>query len=158
MQAASYLRGCTLVKGPEHRHVSVASLRGKVLGLYFSAHWCGPCRQFTPRLADFYRRMTAEKPGELEIVFVSTDRSPDEFSSYFAEMPWLAMAWEHRAEAQSLAVKLGLLSIPTLVLIDPATGEVLTKNGRQAVVDDPSGLEFPWRGYTGGACSNCCVQ
>ena len=31
--------------------VSAASLAGKVVGFYCSASWCGPCRSFTPRLA-----------------------------------------------------------------------------------------------------------
>ena len=26
----------------------------KVIGIYFSAHWCPPCRQFTPLLSEFY--------------------------------------------------------------------------------------------------------
>ena len=25
-----------------------------IICFYFSAHWCPPCRQFTPVLADFY--------------------------------------------------------------------------------------------------------
>ena len=24
----------------------------KIYGLYFSAHWCGPCRKFTPKLVE----------------------------------------------------------------------------------------------------------
>ena len=26
----------------------------KIIGYYFSAHWCPPCRNFTPILSDFY--------------------------------------------------------------------------------------------------------
>ena len=52
--------------------VPVARLEGKLVGLYFSAHWCPPCRRFTPRLVDFRDRLGKESP--LEIVFVSCDR------------------------------------------------------------------------------------
>ena len=29
------------------------------VGIYFSAHWCGPCRGFTPQLAKAYTQMKA---------------------------------------------------------------------------------------------------
>merc|ERR1712066_1089609 len=34
--------------------VGLEAIEGKTLGLYFSAHWCPPCRGFTPKLAEFY--------------------------------------------------------------------------------------------------------
>jgi nucleoredoxin len=53
--------------------VSPASLAGKYVGVYFSAHWCPPCRRFTPKLASTYNFLQATgKP--FEVIFVSADR------------------------------------------------------------------------------------
>jgi len=65
-------------------------------GLYFSAHWCPPCRGFTPELAKFYEQMKKKVGDKLEIVFISSDRGEDEWKSYFAEMPWLALPFSAR--------------------------------------------------------------
>ena len=35
------------------QEVSIDELKGKYVGLYFSASWCGPCRTFTPKLKKF---------------------------------------------------------------------------------------------------------
>ena len=40
------------------------------VGIYFSAHWCPPCRGFTPKLAEWYTA-NAEKLHEVEVVFAS---------------------------------------------------------------------------------------
>ena len=63
-----------------------------VIGLYFSAHWCGPCRGFTPLLSKVYSEVKAAGKA-FEIVFVSADRDEKSMASYFAEMPWLALQW-----------------------------------------------------------------
>ena len=46
----------------------------KYFALYFSAGWCGPCHQFTPKLVQFYQEMKPKYPG-FEVVFVSQDES-----------------------------------------------------------------------------------
>ena len=48
---------------------------------------CPPCRRFTPELAEYYKQMKEKVGDKLEIVFVSSDRSEDEWREYFGEMP-----------------------------------------------------------------------
>lgn len=61
---------------------------GKHLLLYFSAAWCGPCKAFTPRLAEYYNKAVADGVP-LEVVFVSSDRSAEAQDEYAKSMPWL---------------------------------------------------------------------
>ena len=63
-----------------------------VIGLYFSAHWCGPCRGFTPVLSKIYTDLKAAGKA-FEIVFVSADRDEKSMKSYFEDMPWLSLQW-----------------------------------------------------------------
>ena len=77
--------------------VDVADLmtEGKQVGLYFSAHWCPPCRAFTPKLAKWYSDIKATEMGRyLEIVFISSDREEASFNTYYSEMPWLAIPFK----------------------------------------------------------------
>ncbi|XP_067671480.1 nucleoredoxin-like [Haliotis asinina] len=115
---------------------------GQVVGIYFSAHWCPPCRGFTPALAEFYKKM---KSKGLEIVFVSSDRDEDSFNGYYETMPWLAVSFADRGRKQQLCDKFGVTGIPTLVLLDGKTGEMITKDGRGVVQTDPNGDKFPWK-------------
>merc|ERR1719189_2563325 len=56
-----------------------------VVLLYFSAHWCPPCKQFTPMLAQAYNR---QQGLACQVVFVSSDRDQGSWQSYYNEMPW----------------------------------------------------------------------
>lgn len=68
-----------------------------VVGLYFSAHWCPPCRAFTPKLADWYKKLTERAIGDkFQIVFLSSDRDDKSYKEYFAEMPWHAVPYNNR--------------------------------------------------------------
>jgi len=72
------------------------AFRRIVVGLYFSAHWCPPCRGFTPDLADFYNQTKQKVGDKLEIVFISSDRTEGDWKGYFSEMPWLALPFTAR--------------------------------------------------------------
>merc|ERR1719231_1950749 len=80
------------------------ALAGKVVGIYFSAHWCPPCRGFTPALAKTYETYKA-KGLNFEIVFASSDRDEKAFGEYFGEMPWLALPFNDRERKEKLSSK-----------------------------------------------------
>ena len=83
-----------------------------ILGLYFSALWCPPCRMFTPKLKTFYHRGT-EKGRQFEVVFVSSDSDQEAFDEYFQEMPWAALSYESREIRVRVGVITYISSLPT---------------------------------------------
>lgn len=119
----------------------------EVVAVYFSASWCGPCRTFTPKLAEYYVKSLAAG-RKIEIVYASMDRDADAFREYRAKMPWLAIPYgdpRHRGVASHFSV----YGIPKLVMIDAATGKTITGDGRGAVLSDPEGEQFPYREWKG---------
>lgn len=123
---------------------SEALANKKAVGIYFSAHWCPPCRGFTPKLAQAYTKDL--KALGMEVVFVSSDRDEDAFNSYHrGEQPWLALPYARRDLKGTLSKKFKVSGIPTFVILDGATGELITKDGRAAFSEDPTGKDFPWK-------------
>ncbi len=111
-------------------------LKNEIIGVYFSAHWCGPCRAFTPRLTQFYKNANSEKK-QLEIIFNSSDQDLEGFKEYFGTMPWIATPFESNEKSQ-IDEACGINSIPQLIIFDNK-GHVLDDNGRGTV--DSQGVE-----------------
>jgi nucleoredoxin len=111
--------------GTVNRFDDEAVEKKKLIALYFSAHWCGPCRKFTPQLVDYYNRVATQHP-EFEIIFVSNDRSQFAFDTYLKEtqMPWPAIDYQKVASKTAMNKYAGD-GIPDLVLLD-ATGKVVS--------------------------------
>ena len=99
----------------------------KLIGLYFSAHWCGPCRKFTPELVDYYNRTAPQHP-EFEIIFVSDDKSASGMETYMREtnMPWPAIDFQKLSAAREIKKYAGN-GIPCLVLVD-SNGKVISNS------------------------------
>jgi len=140
-KALSELLGDNFLKNAAGEKVGKEALEGKVLGIYFSAHWCPPCRGFTPKLVETYNKMKA-KGLEFEVIFASSDRDSTAFEEYYGEMPWLALPHGDKRK-QQLSNHFGVNGIPSFVIID-SDGTTITKDGREAVMSDPDATEFPW--------------
>ena len=77
--------------GKVSRMPTAAALAGKrFIALYFSAHWCGPCRKFTPLLSVCYEDQPEK--DEVEVVFVSSDHDVEGFDEYLCVGGWGAGA------------------------------------------------------------------
>uniref|UniRef100_A0A2K6LX47 Nucleoredoxin like 2 n=2 Tax=Rhinopithecus TaxID=542827 RepID=A0A2K6LX47_RHIBE len=84
-----------------------AALQNKVVALYFAAARCGPSRDFTQLLCDFYTALVAEarRPAPFEVVFVSADDSSQEMLNFMRELhgTWLALPFHDPYRQRSLA-------------------------------------------------------
>jgi nucleoredoxin len=130
------------------RHGNTSSCEGlaelDAIGIYFSAHWCPPCRAFTPQLVRSYAAMKGAGQ-KWEVVFASSDQDQSAFDEYLGEMPWKAFRFGDKRKDE-LDKMFNVSGIPTLVVVDPKTGAVITTDGRGKVDADPAGADFPWRG------------
>jgi len=115
----------------------------EAVGIYFSAHWCGPCRYFTPQLCKKYTALK-EAGKRVEIVFVSSDRDENAFNGYHAEQNFLALPFSDRSRKNELSSKYSVRGIPSLVFVDGTTGKTITTSGRGGISSDSFIEDFPY--------------
>jgi len=155
------LENGTLLRNGQKEPVPLADALGgkEFVLLYASAHWCPPCRQFTPMLANFYKSPNNRVSGggrATEIVFLSCDHDEDGFISYFQQShPWMAIDFEEDAREQLLAA-IRVQGIPRLVVLSGKTGRILVDNA----VGQPLDVNH-WRALEQGkavpkACNTGC--
>lgn len=99
----------------------------KYYAIYFSAHWCPPCRGFTPELVAAYPELKAKNPN-FEIIFVSSDESKEDMLTYMNEykMPWPGVRFE-LSKSLSAVQRYSGNGIPNLVFVT-ADGEVISSS------------------------------
>lgn len=102
----------------------------KIWCLYFSAGFCPPCHKFTPVLKEFYNIMN-EDNKDLEIVFVSKDKTEEELMNYYEKMPWTYIPFGD-ARIEKLLEKYDITGIPVLAVLN-TKGELVTMDGKKDV-------------------------
>ncbi|GMS91280.1 hypothetical protein PENTCL1PPCAC_13455, partial [Pristionchus entomophagus] len=107
--------------------------------LYFSAHWCPPCRTFTPLLKKFYEELKKENaPFEISLLTKGNTQNKEN------RVP----NWRHTSEfrlqsslLQFLSDKFGVCGIPTLVVVKP-NGDLVTDSGEEDVATRSSSVQL----------------
>ncbi len=92
--------------------------------VYFSAHWCPPCKVFTPKLVQYYNNKQLNDKG-IQVILVSQDYTERDMRQYMlgAGMPWPALAFEWKDKLDFIN-KLAGPGIPDLIFLD-AAGTIL---------------------------------
>ncbi|XP_024993483.1 probable nucleoredoxin 1 [Cynara cardunculus var. scolymus] len=119
------------VVGKDGVKIPVSDLVGKYTLLYFSAHWCPPCRAFTPKLVETYHEIKA-KHDAFEVIFISSDRDQASYEEYYATMPWLSLPFGDKRK-QSLSRVFKVNGIPLLAALGP-TGKTITTEARGLIM------------------------
>jgi peroxiredoxin len=98
------------------KKLSPADYKGKVLLIDFWATWCGPCVMEMPNVKSVYSRYHSKG---FEIVGISLDQSRDKLDAYIQQqqIEW-PQYFDGKWWSNEVAVKYGITSIPTTVLVD----------------------------------------
>lgn len=125
------IKGSSLVKADESTKPVDEALAGKdIVLVYFSAHWCPPCRRFTPLLKNFYQDVSEKG---VELIFVSSDRSKEDMLNYMKESHGDWYAFEHGSKiGQKLSKTFRISGIPTLVALK-TDGTIIDRNARGSI-------------------------
>nr|XP_027238028.1 nucleoredoxin-like [Penaeus vannamei] len=142
-RALGDLLAATSLVDPQGQVVAYDAIKDAYKSLYFSAHWCPPCKAFTPQLISVYEKIK-KKEGNFQMIFVSSDRSEESWRAYHSTMPWLSVSWEGEDVRRELATNLEVQGIPTFVVLGP-DNTVITAEGRAELAEDPEAERFPWR-------------
>jgi nucleoredoxin len=87
-----------------------------IVGLYFTAGWCPPCRNFNPVLLEFYNDVNYPNK-RFEIIQISSDKDDTAFSEYFNGMPWLSIPFND-PRGKTLRTRFKVTGIPILLLLN----------------------------------------
>jgi thiol-disulfide isomerase/thioredoxin len=104
--------------------VDLASYRGKVVLIQYWATWSGPAKADMPTLKELWNKYGRQ----FTVVGVSLDNNVKELNAYLGENP---LPWPQIFESGGLdsrpANVLGILTVPTMILIDQQ-GKVVSRN------------------------------
>lgn len=74
---------------------------------------------------------------------MSSYKKEQEFNGYYSEMPWLAVPFGD-SRIQTLKSMYEIQGIPTLIFVNPITGEILSLEGTEIVYEGNENQILDW--------------
>lgn len=111
-------------QSPAGSQVDLAKFKGKVVLIQYWATWCGPAKADMATLKELWNKYGRS----FAVVGVSLDNSVKDLNGYLAEnpLPWPQIYEEGGLDSRPANV-LGILTVPTMILIDQQ-GKVVNRN------------------------------
>jgi thiol-disulfide isomerase/thioredoxin len=127
-----------------------------ILALYFASAWCDDCQASTP----FVQEVVSKHNGILDLVYVSSDMDGQEMAGNLASSDWKSIPFQQQEERSNLKRHFGACAsketeglgmktedrksgIPTLLLLEKSTGNVLTRDAVSDIMGDTK-VEDPY--------------
>jgi thiol-disulfide isomerase/thioredoxin len=126
------LQGTTL----DGKQVALAAYRGRAVLVHYWASWCEPCKQDMELLQRLQAKY-AKQGFALIGVNIDSDRAAAVAYLTNNPLPWPQL-YESGGLDSRLAVDLGILTLPTMILVDKE-GKVLNRNIHASELDEELG-------------------
>jgi thiol-disulfide isomerase/thioredoxin len=112
-------------KTADDKAVDLARYKGKTVVVHYWATWCEPCKSDMVKLKELQSRYAR---SGLALIGVNLDNSPRELVEYLKanRLPWPHI-YEPGGLDSRLANEMGILTLPTMILID-SSGKVVDRN------------------------------
>ena len=124
-----------------NKKIKTEEIKSKYICLYFSASWCAPCKKFSPKLIDYYKKYKKEKDFEI-ILIPYKEINKEDYKKYYNLMPWYSTTRIKNYVKLKELYKCN--SVPYLIVLNKK-GQIISNNGRYDLLNDENGNLFPWK-------------
>jgi thiol-disulfide isomerase/thioredoxin len=111
--------------GLDGRPVDLAGYAGRTVLIHYWATWCEPCKNDMKQIKELHAKYA---PQGFAVIGVNFDNEPQTAAEFLREQP---LGWAHLYERggleSRLANELGILTLPTMILVD-GQGKVINRN------------------------------
>lgn len=141
--------GDKLLTGSGEKNTDEALAGKKQVALIFAGQWCPWCRAFDPLMQATYDKLKAKDPNDTEVVYLSVDSDKAAFDGYYGTKPWFSVPYD-KAQGNNGETPIGFIrkkireetgkpmgtlqakwelgSVPSIVVLDGKTGDLITKD------------------------------